>query len=539
MITDISPLKKQCLQACWLPKVDGCRCPQYRASGNSQLFRNTLGHDMRTGVISSFSAVKIYEYIGGSMKVQAMIFITILALCGSAIAQSYSGDARKIGMGGTGYSDNIAIGLIEEERQYRSIVIPLGLIQMIRDFDKFDPDDKEKFDPILALEYAANPIHYGFDRVTGGDRGRFVNDLINAEFGTLNDYRFNLVDHLYTEGLVSPTWGLTFKVKKNPDGTFHGIYAGAGPYLSASTDLNIDNELIEVLKSPTSVDVNNETYHIGNRAIGQLAMSIVGGYRARFNLPGYDNPDSDRNGIYVAMNYRHLLGFRYEDFDLAVRFDTDDVGNIVGPSTDPIPAHIQEAINNGTYQPLNVDYLNSESGRGFALDFGVGAVVDAWEFGFGINGIANRIKWDDMTLNNYHLEFLTGGDDDFIESEQLIPGKTKIELPEEYTWHIGYTWKDITAVADITRGFQGTSFNGGAEYRLSMIEFRGGMRYGLERWHPAAGIGLNLGKRFSVDFASFWSTTNAERVLKPGLAISLRFNRVDSSNDADDNTHTY
>jgi hypothetical protein len=50
---------------------------------------------------------------------------------------------------------------------------------------------------------------------------------------------------------------------------------------------------------------------------------------------------------------------------------------------------------------------------------------------------------------------------------------------------------------------------------------------------------LNFGKRFSVDFASFWSTTNAERVLKPALAISLRFNRAESSDDVDDNTHTY
>ncbi len=452
------------------------------------------------------------------MRNRAAMFFLVLAFCGSAMAQSYSGDARKIAMGGIGYSENIAAGLIEEQREYRSIVIPLGIIQMVRDIDKLNPDNEDVFDPILAAEYAANPIHYGFDRVTGGARGRFVTDIVNAEFTNLNDYRgFDLTDHLVAEGLLSPTWGKTFKVKTRADGGFQGFFIGAGPYLSANADLRIDRELIEVFNSPTDVDVSNRIYHLSNRSAGQLAMSIAGGYRGRFHLPGGGNPGaSDRNGIYVAVNYRYLWGFRYEDVDLALRFDTDAGGEITAP-----PA--------GT-DPLAIDRVYSDSGRGFAFDFGIGAVVNAWEFGFGVNGVANRIDWDKMELTNYRLERLND-QGDLIEQDLPTAGERRVELTEEYIGNVGYTWNDLTAVAEIIRGFQGNSFHGGLEYRFDRIEFRGGARYGLDRWHPSAGIGLNLGERFSVDVAAFWSTTNVERRLKPGLAVSLRFNRAGLSRE--------
>ena len=101
-------------------------------------------------------------------------------------------------------------------------------------------------------------------------------------------------------------------------------------------------------------------------------------------------------------------------------------------------------------------------------------------------------------------------------------------IAEIRTGNVGYTWNGITGIAAFSRGYQGNAFHGGAEYALALFEFRGGMRYGLERWHPTAGIGVNLGRKFSIDVAALWSTTNIERRLKPGLAVSLRFNRPDS-----------
>jgi hypothetical protein len=99
--------------------------------------------------------------------------------------QNYSADARKIAMGGGSDSGNLANKLIEQRRSYRSIPIPLGLIQLVRDRGRFNPNNDE-FDPVLALEYAANPLHFTVNRGTGG--GSFIRDLEN---GDLNRQRGN------------------------------------------------------------------------------------------------------------------------------------------------------------------------------------------------------------------------------------------------------------------------------------------------------------------------------------------------------------
>ncbi len=149
------------------------------------------------------------------MKVRTigLLLLFILSAAGLVSAQSYNGDARQIALGGTGFSDNIATGMIEEQRSYTSIPIPLGLIQLARDIDRFDPDKKDKFDPVLALEYAANPLHYTFGRDPEGARSRFISNMINGELSRdLNDYRgIDFPSKFEFDGLLSPNWGKTFK----------------------------------------------------------------------------------------------------------------------------------------------------------------------------------------------------------------------------------------------------------------------------------------------------------------------------------------
>jgi hypothetical protein len=141
------------------------------------------------------------------MSVRTSIWVLLLLLVTyvGAPAQSFSGDARKIGMGGIGYSENIATGMLAEQRPYSSVVIPLGFIQMALDRKKFDPND-DSFDPILVMEYAASPLHYVFDRNPGGARGAFVKDLVDGKLNrNLNAYRgFVPTSKLTAEGLASP-----------------------------------------------------------------------------------------------------------------------------------------------------------------------------------------------------------------------------------------------------------------------------------------------------------------------------------------------
>ncbi len=434
----------------------------------------------------------------------------MLGLYSTLGAQSYSGDARKIGMGGVGYSENIATRMIEDERPYGSIVLPLGLIQALRDRNHFNPDD-DNFDPVLAMEYAANPLHYVFGRDPGGNRGKFVKDAVNGELSRdLNTYRgFVPTNKLVAEGLASPNWGKTFKFAKRPNGTFQGFYVGAGPYLSARTSLSIDKNLTDVLGSASPVPaaaLANRTFTITDDSVGQLALAVTGGYRARVALPGR----AGRSGVYIGANYHYLRGFHYEAPNILIRFDTDQAGLVaLRPTTAP-------AVVNREF---------STSGTGYAIDVGLAAVIDRLELGFGANGLGNRIDWRNPSLRRYTLQSLVEGGDFVEQALPSLSSTTKVELPVDYTGSGAYHWNKVSVVAEAAHGFEGTRFHGGLEFRLARIAFRGGASYALERWHPTGGIGLDLSRRVSVDIAAFGTTTNIERQLRPGIAVSLRINR--------------
>ena len=442
-------------------------------------------------------------------RVFGFLSACILTMIPFASAQNFSGDARKIAMGGAGYDDNIATKMIAEQRPYFPIVLPFGLIQILRDLDRFDPDD-DKFDPVLALEYAANPIHYVIGREAGAARGAFVEDIVNGELSRdFNTYRgFVPANELIAEGLAAPNWGPTIKFVKRPSGTFHGVYVGVGPYISASTVLEIDNGLTGLLASPAPVYTPDQSYLITDGSSGQLALAITGGYRGRIALPNRTSA-SGRDGIYIGANYHYLRGFRYGSADTLFRFDTDSAGLIsVMPAT----------------TPALVDYLYARSGSGFALDFGVGAVVDHWELGFGVNGIGNRIDWRKLERKQFTLESLVEGGDYLEEVVPVGFTELRVELPVRYTGSGAYHRGAWSVMTEVSRGFQGNSFHGGVERRFGAIELRGGGRYSRDQWHPSGGLGFNLSERFSIDVAAFTTSTNIERMRNPAIAASLRFN---------------
>ncbi len=261
----------------------------------------------------------------------------------------------------------------------------------------------------------------------------FVNDIVNAELNlNLNTYRgFRPATNIEAEGLASPSWGKTINVRRDADGYFQGIYIGAGPYFSVKTLANFDEDLANLLDSPTDVFVPNTTFLVTDTTTEQLALAVTGGYRARLPLA---NRASARDGVYVAANYHYLHGFAYNDVALDVQFDTNALGLVtILPTT----------------QPIEIGRLHSTSGRGFAIDLGVDIVANRWEVGFGVNGIANRITWDDVELQSFVLRSLVAGGD-FVET--TFPGfvePRRIELPVDYTANVGYssdTWSAVSQV---------------------------------------------------------------------------------------------
>lgn len=215
------------------------------------------------------------------------------------------------------------------------------------------------------------------------------------------------------------------------------------------------------------------------------------------------------------MNYRYLRGFRYEDIDLRIGFDTDGAGlltfNPLGPS------------------PLGIDHRSGSSGSGFAIDLGVGAVVDRFEFGLGINGIANRIVWTDVERTESVLGSLFSGNFDLAEAPSQPVGDVRVELPVDYRGHVAFHPGPWTAVSEFGHGFSGPTFRGGLERRFRAIELRGGARYTVRRWSPAGGVGFNLTDRVGIDVAAFGTTTNLARKRSTAIAVSLRFNRKGAS----------
>lgn len=431
----------------------------------------------------------------------------------TASAQNWSFDARKVGLGSPSGSENLASRMIDDEREYRTIVLPFGLIQVFRDFKKLNPSNDE-FDLVRTIEYAAAPIHYTIGRDSSDSKADdFIVDIGNGQVSRdLNDYKgFIPVNQPAAAGLAAPNWGKTFRVSQDPEGSFHGVYVGAGPYISMRTAPTIDEQLIRILSADERVYLPNAQLTAFNTTQGQIAMAIAGGYRGRFAWPTGVGLGSEREGLYVAANYNYLHGFRYEDIDFRLRMDTDRVGLLtVNPLLPP---------------PLFISRTNAESGTGMAIDMGVGAVVNNWELGFGANGLGNRINWTDVQRTTYFHANLLQGSGDLIEGVPVPVGDVRVELPIDYRANVGYDVERWAAVAEFGRGYQGKSFHGGGEYRLGAVDVRGGAVYSRELWNPAGGVGFNMSPRTSLDVALYSNSANVERKRNPAIAVSLRFNR--------------
>jgi hypothetical protein len=449
--------------------------------------------------------------LGGGLSLSLWILILHM-MAQPLFAQNFSGDARRIGLGAIG-KGSTASKLIDDERPYSAIVIPFGLIQVLSDLDRFKTGDNQ-FDPVRIAEFAANPIHYTADRDAGDSGVALINDVVNGGLNRdLNTYRgFAPASELEAEGLIFFTFGHTVKLVEQENG-FQGFYIGAGPYLAVDTTLNIDQQLIDILSSDVDLFFPNTTFNIRTLFREQLALATTFGYRARIGLPGLES-QSDRDGLYLAIDYHYLHGFRHDDinaFDL--NFDTDGAGLVtLAPTT----------------TPLIVDRFWSESGRGFAIDVAVSGVSDRWEVGVDISGIANRIKWKNFRGERVELPSLTralAAGFDFITTPLTPPNSTvEIKLPVNYGGNLAYSSPSWTALGEVSRGFQGTNFHAGLERRFGVIELRGGARHTRGTWHPTGGVGLNVLGPVSFDVAAFSTNTNVERARKLAIAVSLRIN---------------
>src|SRR5262245_46795148 len=351
-------------------------------------------------------------------------FVTGLLLtltASSAPAQEYSFDARRIALGGAGGTPNVATKLVERERRYKSILIPVGMVKMLSDIRVFYPN-REDFDFSRAVEYSASPFHFVFGRSEDITFGTFFRDMIHAQLQPdLNAYRGDgFTPPLITEeeGRMNLTWGYTFKLKEAPR-SFQRIYVGSGPYLVSRAFADFDAEFQKTLNSDTDRYVRSASMAIGGGETDQLALDITGSYRARFPFFAMGGgPETSRNGMYVMANYHHLQGFRFDSFDANLRLDTDENGLLV-----PDPPET----------PFTLIWNTSSHGLGLSLDFGASFVINHWDFGVGATGVENRIKWYHLKPHELVLVNFFNGTEFIYAKLPRTNRTTQLSVPVTYT----------------------------------------------------------------------------------------------------------
>src|SRR5262245_28990708 len=265
-----------------------------------------------------------------------LVALVLTTTVSSAFAQNYSFDARRIALGGAGGTPNVASKLVERQRRYKSILIPVGLVKVLSDIRVFYPN-REDFDFSRAVEFSTSPLHFVFGRSEDITARSFFRDIVNARLQSdPNAYSgFELPVVTDAEGLVSLTWGKTFTLRED-ERSFQAIYVGAGPYLASDAYFDFDSELERVLSGSGNRYVPFASLGMGGGETDRLALDITGSYRARFPLFTGDPAGASRNGMYVVANYHHLQGFRYDKFDARLQLDTDPAGLIV-PNPPEVP----------------------------------------------------------------------------------------------------------------------------------------------------------------------------------------------------------
>jgi len=430
----------------------------------------------------------------------------------SAFAQNYTFDARRIALGGTGGTPNVASGLVERQRRYKSIVIPVGLVRVIKNISVFYPN-REDFDFSSAVEYATRPLHQvlgrvenhpGFHQLFADIRDARLNSDLNAYSG----FETSRLD--FVEGLIAPNWGYTFMLQE-ADRSFQGIYVGAGPYLAVRADYNVNSEFQKILDGSGNTYVPAATLGLGGGTRQETALDITGAYHARFPLFESDGEAGRRNGMYVVANYHYLHGFRYDEVNAGLSVRTDAAGMVSPDQPGP---------------PFAMNWQTSKNGNGLALDFGAAFVVDRWDFGGGVSGVANRITWSEITRHNIVLVNVQDGSEFVHVKVPPLPGVTKeIELPVTYTGDVAYHREKWSLYNEYSRGFQGHNFSSGLEYRFGAVELRGAARMSQGSWYASGGAGFNLTHNFGVDVAAFGTQTFLEADRHVALAISFRIDK--------------
>ncbi len=443
--------------------------------------------------------------------IAVLAVVTLVSFPLTGAAQSWNIDARSVGIGGIGGPQNVFATTIAEDRGDRSIVLPLGLLQVLRDRSIFKSSSRD-FDPVRVIEYASQPLHLEFGRSRSTAGAAFVHDIRNAQLNPdLSVYQGFAPASMTAGGLLAPKYGHTFWVQGSEEGTRHGVYAGAGPHLSLRTALQTDPGLLSALDTrsePTSFA--NRRLELRNDSTADLAAAVTAGYRGRF-ARGTASRAGERpsEAGYVSFNVNYLHGIRHENVDLALRLDTDALGMLTSSGAPSAP--------------LAFDRRTYSSGRGVSFDVGAGVALGAFELGLSGNNLGNSITWRNGSRRTYGLDNLFSGAPTFNRGEQRTVSNLRVVSPADYRGNLSFRGRTLSLHGEVARESQDTWFKGGLEYVHNRLQFRGASSLLDHDWLPSVGLSVGVTSRLWLDTAGFTTTGNVEHVRRFAVATSIRW----------------
>jgi len=443
--------------------------------------------------------------------IAALAIVTVVSFPRAGAAQSWNIDARSVGIGGIGGPQNVFATTIAEDRGDRSIVLPLGLLQVLRDRSIFSSSSRD-FDPVRVIEYASQPLHLEFGRSRSTAGAAFVHDIRNAQLNPdLGAYQGFVPASMTAGGLLAPKYGHTFWVRGSEGGTRHGIYAGVGPHLALRTALQTDPGLLSALDLGAEPSTYaNRRFELQNDSTAQLAAALTAGYRGRFARGGA-SPDEGRRSEagFVSVNVNYLHGIRYENVGLALRLDTDALGMLTSSDASDAPL----AFNRRTYS----------SGRGVSFDVGVGLSLGAFEMGLSGNNLGNSITWRHGSRRPYALDNLFSGAPTLNRGQQTPLSNLRLTSPADYRGNLSFRGRALSLHGEVARESQNTWFKGGLEYVHDRLQFRGASSVLDDDWLPSAGVSVRVTSRFWLDMAGFTTMSNVEHERRYAVASSIRW----------------
>ena len=413
---------------------------------------------------------------------------------GTAGAQGWATDARRIGLGGLGLDQgslrryNVAYRAVpgragQRGRPKLTIPIPLGLIQFFHDHPishitkdpAFNPDSAG-FNPVELLNSFLNPPLF----LEVKQAPTPTNDVV---FGIGKDsLRVNLGQ---TAKLVpEDQFGIGGSSRPlDPGLSIKGVRVGLMGWVHDEVGVQLGDKLLGFLRDSVPADTNTRYNVLGDALLeAGLAPSIA--YAGRI-------AGDNTTGLYVGGAVHYYVGLAYAR-------ESGDGGFTTGDSIFSGPNPVKPDARGLT----QYSKFGNSFGHGIGGDIGIAVVTGPIELGVGVNDIGATITWPDTRVDSALYR------DSSFSKPVANHVETKTKLPVSYLVNLAYTVGKTTLGADVLNSGRGTTVHVGGEQRVGLVVLRGGvardqrkrMEFGWGGGLRFGGLGLDVG---------FWTHTNS------------------------------